>query len=103
MSKYQEILKQKPTEEELHLYYRTRRYLMLDAIDDALRDAGYDNGIADINEEDIDDMLDHLDYKVRSVTEDEQLDISRRYEERRVRNEEWQAFVNDLLAELRVR
>lgn len=103
MSKYQEILKQKPTEEELHCYYRTRRYLMLDAIDDALKDAGYDNGIADVSEEDAEDMLEHLDYKVRSVVEDEQIDISRRYEERRVRNEEWQDFVNDLFAELRVR
>lgn len=103
MSKYQEILGQKPTEEELHKYYRIRRYLMLDAIDDALKDAGYDNGIADINEEDADDMFEHMDYKVRSVIEDEQLDISRRYEERRVRNEEWQNFVDELLSELRVR
>ena len=48
MSKYQ-IFEQKPTEEELRIYNRTRRYLMLDAINDALKDAGYDNGIDDVN------------------------------------------------------
>lgn len=100
MSKYQDILKQAPTSIDLKRCLH-RHYLRV--IDDALKDAGYDNGIEDINEEDIDDMLDHIDYKVRSVIEDEQLDISRRYEERRVRNEEWQAFVDDLLSELRVR
>lgn len=102
MSKYQ-IFEQKPTEEELRIYNRTRRYLMLDAINDALKDAGYDNGIDDINEEDLDDMLEHMDYKVRSVIEDEQLDISSSYEERRARNEECQAFIDELLSELRVR
>ena len=102
MSKYQ-IFEQKPTEEELRIYNRTRRYLMLDAINDALKDAGYDNGIDDVNEEDLDDMLEHMDYKVKSVIEDEQLDISRSYEERRVRNEECQAFIDELLSELRVR
>lgn len=102
MSKYQ-IFEQKPTEEELRIYNRTRRYLMLDAINDALKDAGYDNGIDDINEEDLDDMLEHMDYKVKSVIEDEQLDISRSYEERRARNEECQAFIDELLSELRVR
>lgn len=102
MSKYQ-IFEQKPTEEELRIYNRTRRYLMLDAINDALKDAGYDNGIDDINEEDLDDMLEHMDYKVRSVIEDEQLDISRSYEERRARNEACQAFIDELLSELRVR
>lgn len=102
MSKYQ-IFEQKPTEEELRIYNRTRRYLMLDAINDALKDAGYDNGIDDVNEEDLDDMLEHMDYKVRSVIEDEQLDISRSYEERRARNEECQAFIDELLSELRVR
>ncbi len=102
MSKYQ-IFEQKPTEEELRIYNRTRRYLMLDAINDALKDAGYDNGIDDVNEEDLDDMLEHMDYKVRSVIEDEQLDISRSYEERRTRNEECQAFIDELLSELRVR
>lgn len=102
MSKYQ-IFEQKPTEEELRVYNRTRRYLMLDAINDALKDAGYDNGIDDVNEEDLDDMLDHMDYKVKSVIEDEQLDISRSYEERRTRNEACQAFIDELLSELRVR
>ncbi len=102
MSKYQ-IFEQKPTEEELRIYNRTRRYLMLDAINDALKDAGYDNGIDDINEEDLDDMLEHMDYKVKSVIEDEQLDISRSYEERRTRNEACQAFIDELLSELRVR
>lgn len=102
MSKYQ-IFEQKPTEEELRTYNRTRRYLMLDAINDALKDAGYDNGIDDINEEDLDDMLEHMDYKVKSVIEDEQLDISRSYEERRTRNEACQAFIDELLSELRVR
>lgn len=102
MSKYQ-IFEQKPTEEELRIYNRTRRYLMLDAINDALKDAGYDNGIDDVNEEDLDDMLEHMDYKVRSVIEDEQLDISRSYEERRTRNEACQAFIDELLSELRVR
>lgn len=102
MSKYQ-IFEQKPTEEELRIYNRTRRYLMLDAINDALKDAGYDNGIDDINEEDLDDMLEHMDYKVKSVIEDEQLDISRSYEERRARNEAYQAFIDELLSELRVR
>lgn len=102
MSKYQ-IFEQKPTEEELRIYNRTRRYLMLDAINDALKDAGYDNGIDDVNEEDLDDMLEHMDYKVKSVIEDEQLDISRSYEERRARNEECQAFIDELLSELRVR
>lgn len=102
MSKYQ-IFEQKPTEEELRIYNRTRRYLMLDAINDALKDAGYDNGIDDVNEEDLDDMLEHMDYKVKSVIEDEQLDISRSYEERRTRNEACQAFIDELLSELRVR
>lgn len=102
MSKYQ-IFEQKPTEEELRSYHRTRRYLMLDAINDALKDAGYDNGIDDINEEDLDDMLEHMDEKVKSVIEDEQLDISRRYEERRARHEEWQNFVDELLSDLRIR
>ena len=102
MSKYQ-IFEQKPTEEELRVYNRTRRYLMLDAINDALKDAGYDNGIDDINEEDLDDMLEHMDYKVKSVIEDEQLDISSSYEERRTRNEACQAFIDELLSELRVR
>ena len=102
MSKYQ-IFEQKPTEEELRIYNRTRRYLMLDAINDALKDAGYDNGIDDINEEDLDDMLEHMDYKVRSVIEDEQLDISSSYEYLRTRNEECQAFIDELLSELRVR
>ena len=102
MSKYQ-IFEQKPTEEELRIYNRTRRYLMLDAINDALKYAGYDNGIDDVNEEDLDDMLEHMDYKVKSVIEDEQLDISRSYEERRTRNEECQAFIDELLSELRVR
>lgn len=102
MSKYQ-IFEQKPTEEELRIYNRTRRYLMLDAINDALKDAGYDNGIDDVNEEDLDDMLEHMDYKVRSVIEDEQLDISSSYEERRTRNEACQAFIDELLSELRVR
>ena len=102
MSKYQ-IFEQKPTKEELRIYNRTRRYLMLDAINDALKDAGYDNGIDDINEEDLDDMLEHMDYKVKSVIEDEQLDISHSYEERRTRNEECQAFIDELLSELRVR
>ena len=102
MSKYQ-IFEQKPTEEELRIYNRTRRYLMLDAINDALKDAGYDNGIDDVNEEDLDDMLEHMDYKVKSVIEDEQLDISNSYEERRARNEECQAFIDELLSELRVR
>ena len=102
MSKYQ-IFEQKPTEAELRIYNRTRRYLMLDAINDALKDAGYDNGIDDINEEDLDDMLEHMDYKVKSVIEDEQLDISRSYEERRTRNEACQAFIDELLSELRVR
>lgn len=102
MSKYQ-IFEQKPTEEELRIYNRTRRYLMLDAINDALKDAGYDNGIDDINEEDLDDMLEHMDYKVKSVIEDEQLDISSSYEERRTRNEACQAFIDELLSELRVR
>ncbi len=102
MSKYQ-CFEQKPTEEELRCYHRTRRYLMLDAINDALKDAGYDNGIDDINEEDLDDMLEHMDEKVKSVIEDEQLDISRRYEERRARQEEWQNFVDELLSDLRIR
>ena len=102
MSKYQ-IFEQKPTEEELRIYNRTRRYLMLDAINDALKDAGYDNGIDDVNEEDLDDMLEHMDYKVKSVIKDEQLDISRSYEERLARNEECQAFIDELLSELRVR
>ena len=102
MSKYQ-IFEQKPTEEELRIYNRTRRYLMLDAINDALKDAGYDNGIDDVNEEDLDDMLEHMDYKVKSVIEDEQLDISSSYEERRTRNEACQAFIDELLSELRVR
>ena len=102
MSKYQ-IFEQKPTEEELRIYNRIRRYLMLDAINDALKDAGYDNGIDDVNEEDLDDMLEHMDYKVKSVIEDEQLDISRSYEERRTRNGECQAFIDELLSELRVR
>ena len=102
MSKYQ-IFEQKPTEEELRIYNRIRRYLMLDAINDALKDAGYDNGIDDVNEEDLDDMLEHMDYKVKSVIEDEQLDISSSYEERRTRNEACQAFIDELLSELRVR
>ena len=48
MSKYQ-IFEQKPTEDELRIYNLTRRYHMLDAINDALKDAGYDNGIDDVN------------------------------------------------------
>lgn len=105
MNRYKDMLDDNPTREEVNTYFRVYHNNLLNMIDIALKDAGFDNGIADISEEEVGEMIKLIDCKITLDLAERAKMLSRHCENllSQKRDKEWESFVDDLFSELRVR